>query len=58
MDGRGVRSRLVAYDSPGGVGKSSGHTDTYHGHFVQLVPDQLVVEVLEFETTNACYQER
>jgi uncharacterized protein (DUF1810 family)/uncharacterized protein YndB with AHSA1/START domain len=54
FDGRegGAFRVSLSYDSLDGVGKSSAHTDTYHGHFVQLVPDQLVVEVLEFETTN------
>jgi uncharacterized protein YndB with AHSA1/START domain len=28
------------------------HTDTYHGHFVELVPNEQVVEVLEFETAD------
>ena len=28
------------------------HTDTYHGHFARLVPDEQVVEVLEFETAD------
>ncbi|TDD68861.1 polyketide cyclase [Actinomadura darangshiensis] len=40
----------LTYDAPTGTGKSSAHTDTYHGRFVKLVPDELVVEVLEFET--------
>ena len=30
--------------------KSAEQTDTYHGHFVTLVPDEQVVEVFEFET--------
>jgi uncharacterized protein YndB with AHSA1/START domain len=30
-----------------------GRTDTYRGRFVQLVPDELVVEVDEFETDDA-----
>ncbi|MEU0970492.1 SRPBCC domain-containing protein [Streptomyces sp. NPDC005917] len=38
------------YDDPGRAGKSGGHTDTYRGHFARLVPDRLVVEVIEFET--------
>lgn len=33
-------------------GKSAGHTDTYHGHFVRLVPDERIVEVDEFETND------
>lgn len=43
----------LTYDAPGAVGKSAPHTDTYHGHFVTLVPDERVVEVSEFETDDA-----
>jgi uncharacterized protein YndB with AHSA1/START domain len=42
----------VTYDAPTRVGKSAAHTDTYHGHFVQLVTDERVVEELEFETSD------
>jgi uncharacterized protein YndB with AHSA1/START domain len=42
----------LTYDAPTGTGKTSAHTDTYHGHFVKLVPDAQVVEVLEFETAD------
>ena len=42
--------------SGAGVGKSAEHTDTYHGHFARLVPDELVVEVLEFETADPAMQ--
>jgi uncharacterized protein YndB with AHSA1/START domain len=35
-----------------GAGKTSARTDTYHGTFVRLVPDEQVVEVLEFETSD------
>jgi uncharacterized protein YndB with AHSA1/START domain len=42
----------LTYDLPGPVGKSAAHTDTYHGHFAQLVPDERVVEVVEFETAD------
>jgi uncharacterized protein YndB with AHSA1/START domain len=42
----------LTYDRPGQAGKSQPHTDTYHGHFARLVPDQLVVEVFEFETDD------
>ena len=34
------------------IGKTNEHTDTYHGRFVQLVPNEKVVEVDEFETTD------
>jgi len=42
----------LSYDTPAGTGKSAAHTDTYHGRFVRLVPDEQVVEVLEFETAD------
>ena len=42
----------LSYDAPAGTGKSAPHTDTYHGHFVKLVPDEQVVEVFEFETAD------
>jgi uncharacterized protein YndB with AHSA1/START domain len=40
------------YDEPTATGKTTAHTDTYHGHFVKLVPDEQVVEMVEFETTD------
>ncbi len=42
----------LTYDLPDAAGKSAAHTDTYHGHFRTLVPDERVVEVLEFETAD------
>ncbi|SDI44116.1 SRPBCC domain-containing protein [Nonomuraea jiangxiensis] len=42
----------LTYDAPTGTGKSAAHTDTYHGHFVRLVPGEQVVEVFEFETAD------
>jgi uncharacterized protein YndB with AHSA1/START domain len=42
----------LTYDAPTGTGKTTEHTDTFHGRFVKLVPDQQVVEVVEFETEN------
>lgn len=49
----GGRFRVsLTYDAPTGTGKSASHTDTYHGHFAKLVPDEVVVEVLEFETED------
>lgn len=43
----------LTYDAPSGAGKTTAHTDTYHGHFVMLVPDQQVVQVMEFETDDS-----
>jgi len=49
----GGRFRVsLTYDAPAGTGKSAAHTDTYHGHFAKLVPNEQVVEVLEFETPD------
>jgi uncharacterized protein YndB with AHSA1/START domain len=42
----------LTYDEPNTTGKSASHTDTYHGRFVKLVPDERVVEVFEFETAD------
>ncbi|MGW3666526.1 SRPBCC domain-containing protein [Streptomyces sp. NPDC005141] len=42
----------LTYDAPSGTGKTEAHTDTYHGRFVELVPDERVVEVVEFETAD------
>jgi uncharacterized protein YndB with AHSA1/START domain len=42
----------LTYDAPSGAGKSAMHMDTYHGHFVKLVPHEQVVEVFEFETAD------
>jgi uncharacterized protein YndB with AHSA1/START domain len=46
----------LAYDEPSGTGKTDEHTDTYHGRFIKLVPDQQVVEVMEFETADPSMQ--
>ncbi|MCX3288293.1 SRPBCC domain-containing protein [Streptomyces sp. NEAU-H22] len=49
----GGRFRVsLTYEAPDATGKSAAHTDTYHGHFARLVPDERVVEVLEFETAD------
>ncbi|WP_029107416.1 SRPBCC family protein [Mycobacterium sp. URHD0025] len=40
------------YNSRDAIGKTSSHTDTYRGRFAELVPDERVVEVLEFESDD------
>jgi uncharacterized protein YndB with AHSA1/START domain len=42
----------LTYEAPDATGKSEARTDTYHGRFVELVPDERVVEVVEFETAD------
>ena len=48
----GGRLRVSLTYTGGGTGKTSAHTDTYTGTFTELVPDEKVVEVDEFETTD------
>ncbi|WP_210480941.1 SRPBCC family protein [Naasia sp. SYSU D00948] len=50
---QGGRFRIsLTYDDPGAAGKTTGHTDTYHGRFERLMPGWLVVEVDEFESDD------
>ena len=42
----------LTYDAPAGTGKSAARTDTYHGRFTRLVPDEQVTEVFEFESAD------
>jgi uncharacterized protein YndB with AHSA1/START domain len=42
----------LTYDEPTGTGKTTAHTDTYHGHFAKLVPDEQIIEIDEFETED------
>jgi uncharacterized protein YndB with AHSA1/START domain len=54
FDGRegGTFRISLTYDALSETGKSTLHTDTYHGHFAKLVPNEQVVEVIEFETAD------
>ena len=54
FDGRegGTFRISLTYDAPTRAGKTTAHTDTFHGRFVKLVPDERVVEVVEFETAD------
>jgi len=53
--GGAIRISLT-YDAPSARGKTNAHTDTYHGRFVKLVPDEQVVEIDEFETSDPALQ--
>ena len=46
----------LTYDAATGTGKTTAHTDSYHGRFVTLVPDERVIETVEFETTDPAMQ--
>ena len=42
----------LTYDDQAASGKTAAHTDTFHGRFVELVPDTKVVQAVEFETAD------
>ena len=49
----GGRLRVsLTYDAPTEKGKTSAHTDTYRGRFVELIPNEKIVEVDEFESDD------
>ena len=52
----GVFRISLTYETSNAIGKTSAHTDTYHGRFVKLVPDTTVVQVMEFETEDPTMQ--
>ena len=50
---KGGSFRIISlYDEQTGAGKTTSHTDTYHGRFIKLVPNEQIVEVDEFETND------
>jgi uncharacterized protein YndB with AHSA1/START domain len=42
----------LTYDASTDTGETTAQTDTYHGGFVELMPSEKVVEVVEFETAD------
>ena len=46
----------LTYDTSTQAGKTTARTDTYRGRFVELVPNERVVEVDEFETADPALQ--
>lgn len=49
----GGRFRIsLTYREPTGAGKTTVHTDTFHGRFVRLIPGEEVVQAMEFETVD------
>jgi uncharacterized protein YndB with AHSA1/START domain len=42
----------LTYEAPTEAGKTSSQTDTYHGRFTELVPDQRVARSVEFEAAD------
>ena len=54
-EGGAVRVSLT-YADTSSTGKTTEHTDIYHGRFARLVPNEEVVEIDEFETTDPAMQ--
>lgn len=46
----------LTYDAPTDTGKTTAQTDTHHGRFVSLIPDERVVQAVEFETDDPSMQ--
>lgn len=42
----------LTHDLASEAGKTTQHSDTYSGRFVELVPNERIVEIDEFETTD------
>jgi uncharacterized protein YndB with AHSA1/START domain len=57
-DGRegGTFRISLSYDDTETAGKTSSHTDTFHGRFTKVVRDSEVVQVVEFETDDPAMQ--
>jgi uncharacterized protein YndB with AHSA1/START domain len=49
-------SLTYTHPDPAQPGKTASDTDTYHGRFVTLIPDEQIVEAIEFETADAAMQ--
>lgn len=53
--GGGYRLALVHEDATGNPGKSTADSDLIRGRFVDLVPDERLVEAVEFEDTAPAF---
>jgi uncharacterized protein YndB with AHSA1/START domain len=55
-EGGTFRVSFVYTDADHAVpGKTHAHADTFHGRFLELVPDTRVVELIEFETGGPAF---
>jgi len=55
VDGQFRISLRYPQPEDAGRGKTSGDTDTYHGRFVELIPNEKIVEAIEFETQDPAF---
>ena len=52
----GHLSVSLTYEQPEHSGKTSAHTDTYHGRFERLIENKQIIEIDEFETDDPSLQ--
>lgn len=53
--GGAYRMSLIYKASKRGTGKTSSNTDSFTGRFVELVPDEKIVESIAFESDDPAY---
>lgn len=53
---RGEIRVSLTYDQEETQGKTQKNVDTYHGRFIRLIPDEVIVEVDSFETDDPALQ--
>jgi uncharacterized protein YndB with AHSA1/START domain len=53
--GGGYRMAFVYDDAAGHPGKSTADSDVFRGRFVELVPDERIVEAVEFESADPAF---
>ena len=56
--GRFRMSFIYADKKPGTQGKTSEDADTFEGRFLELVPDERVVELIEFQSEDPAFAGR
>ncbi|GAK12477.1 SRPBCC domain-containing protein [Geomicrobium sp. JCM 19039] len=51
----GTYRMILTYDQASFTGKTSENTDVYQGKFVELVPNERIVQIVMFESTDPAY---
>jgi len=53
--GGGYRMAFIYDDARPNVGKSSADADVFEGRFIELIPDEKIVEAVTFESKDPAY---
>jgi uncharacterized protein YndB with AHSA1/START domain len=53
----GTYRMILTYDEPGhsALGKTSAHSDVVRGRFLELIPDQRIVQLVTFESEDPAF---